>query len=87
MTTYRKENMVTKKTIEIPGVGKKTLVKDVDLKVGDVVRLKSGGPSMTISSIVKDQVKCSWFMEPSQIPTDKVFNIQTLTKAPLFVRG
>lgn len=73
--------------VNIPGVGKKTLVKDTDLKVGDVVRLKSGGPQMTIGSIVKDQVKCSWFMEPSQLPVDMVFNIQTLTKAPLFVRG
>jgi uncharacterized protein YodC (DUF2158 family) len=33
-----------------------------DFKVGDVVRLKSGGPKMTIGASMKDdRVECHWF--------------------------
>ena len=33
-----------------------------EFKVGDVVKLKSGGPEMTIEGIVYDEnVTCSWF--------------------------
>jgi uncharacterized protein YodC (DUF2158 family) len=36
----------------------------MDLKIGDVVRLKSGGPKMTIAEIGDSddkRVKCIWF--------------------------
>lgn len=35
-----------------------------DLKEGDVVRLKSGGPKMTISTMdeVNKRVYCKWFV-------------------------
>jgi uncharacterized protein YodC (DUF2158 family) len=39
----------------------------VELKIGSVVRLKSGGPKMTVTGIGKygysdhDQIKCVWF--------------------------
>jgi len=32
-----------------------------DVKVGDVVRLKSGGPAMTVDFIDGEQVTCVWF--------------------------
>ena len=33
-------------------------------KVGDVVKLKSGGPKMTVSSIDEDgYIGCTWFIE------------------------
>ena len=31
------------------------------LKIGDVVRLKSGGPSMTVRSLDGEFVDCEWF--------------------------
>ena len=33
------------------------------LKSGDVVRLKSGGPSMTVSIATDDKIECSWFFD------------------------
>lgn len=32
-----------------------------DIKVGDVVKLKSGGKAMTVENIEEDGVMCSWF--------------------------
>lgn len=31
------------------------------LKIGDVVRLKSGGPAMTVMAIGRQGVTCQWF--------------------------
>ncbi len=31
------------------------------LKIGDTVRLKSGGPQMTVNSIEDNVIKCQWF--------------------------
>lgn len=39
-----------------------------DIKVGDIVELKSGGPEMTVSEINASTVRCHWFKE------GKVFN-------------
>lgn len=32
-----------------------------DLKVGDVVRLKSGGPLMTVAEVATGYIKTEWF--------------------------
>lgn len=31
------------------------------LKIGDVVKLKSGGPTMTVTKIEDEYVYCKWF--------------------------
>jgi uncharacterized protein YodC (DUF2158 family) len=40
------------------------LNEECDFKVGDIVKLKSGGPKMTVCevhTILETQVECSWF--------------------------
>ena len=37
------------------------------LKVGDVVVLKSGGPKMTIFSIVENDICCVWFIQNGDV--------------------
>ena len=48
-----------------------------DLKVGDVVRLKSGDPAMTIYSIIDNGCYCTWFDDNNHKVND-VFNLLTL---------
>lgn len=31
------------------------------MQIGDIVRLKSGGPKMTIAAIDEEEVSCTWF--------------------------
>jgi len=46
-----------------------------DLKVGDVVKLKSGGPSMTVMSkdvrTELDELRCGWFVEEIEFHSEK----------------
>ena len=39
----------------------KVLSKNAVFEIGDVVKVKSGGPSMTIRELVGDEVYCEWF--------------------------
>ena len=55
---------------------------DSELRVGDIVKLKSGGPNMTVAKIdinlaaKKNEIQCKWFAGKSlQMGT---FNPQTL---------
>lgn len=57
-----------------------------DLKVGEVVQLKSGSPRMTIDHIGKfgmgsthDQAKCVWFEGNKRM--EAVFELHTLQQA------
>ena len=47
-----------------------------ELKVGDIVQLKSGGPKMTIQGINKESVECSWFVNKEH--KSDFFNYDTL---------
>lgn len=54
-----------------------------NLQVGDVVRVKSGGPKMTIAYLEKDNkgntiVTCTWFVEAKR--SEEVFIAATLQK-------
>lgn len=50
-----------------------------DFKIGDVVRLKSGGPKMTVDSLKgKDTVQCRWF-EDKQVRSAE-FSSESLKK-------
>lgn len=57
-----------------------------EFKQGDVVRLKSGGPQMTVSYIKEDKdtpeysdVTCCWFDDAKQVHAE-IFDAITLTK-------
>jgi uncharacterized protein YodC (DUF2158 family) len=60
----------------------------MEFKVGDVVRLKSGGPAMTIASIDREgpvRCYCVWFVVqanglPDGKPETGSFAADTLTK-------
>ncbi len=49
------------------------------LQPGDTVRLKSGGPLMTVDSINGEDVWCEWFDEKKN-PQSKSFRLHTLVK-------
>lgn len=65
-----------------------------DFKKGDVVRLKSGGPNMTVSETgnyrsgfsfgPEDGVKCVWFetVKGVQQPQERVFDAAVLEVVP-----
>ena len=55
------------------------------IAVGQVVRLKSGGPKMTIDAIDDDGVHCIWFVKEEQ--KDGYFEAEVLdiaTSTPAF---
>lgn len=52
-------------------------------KAGDLVRLKSGGPKMTVNqdlSQVDVQVSCVWFPTNVDQPSYGVFNVRALMR-------
>ncbi len=51
----------------------------MEFKPGDIVRLKSGGPAMTVESVGQDGINCVWFDGKRRLA--KPFVPQTLTAA------
>ncbi|MGY4480246.1 DUF2158 domain-containing protein [Bradyrhizobium sp. USDA 3364] len=54
----------------------------VQLERGELVRLRSGGPLMTVSAVKGDQVKCVWTEDRGQ-PADATFPADVLQRAAL----
>lgn len=50
-----------------------------EINIGDVVQLKSGGPSMTVDSVNDDSCKCSWFLSNNDFMSS-IFNLTSLVK-------
>ncbi len=48
------------------------------MKCGDIVQLKSGGPEMTVTSVVSKRVEVLWFID-ADLRRD-FFHIETLIK-------
>lgn len=49
-------------------------------EVGAVVRLKSGGPRMTVSSADESRVYCTWFNEEGKLTTQNPFPAKLLRR-------
>jgi uncharacterized protein YodC (DUF2158 family) len=49
----------------------------VQFERGELVRLRSGGPMMTVSAVKDDQVECIWTNDSSQ-PDDAAFPADVL---------
>jgi uncharacterized protein YodC (DUF2158 family) len=47
------------------------------LRIGDLVRVRSGGPLLTVTSVQGDQVNCSWFDQDGRVESQN-FPIWTL---------
>lgn len=53
-------------------------VIEIEVKIGDVVQLKSGGPTMTIEDIDDSgNVKCKWFDKDQTLHTES-FKLEML---------
>ena len=51
-----------------------------EIQVGDVVKLRSGGPKMTVDEISGDQAGCTYFDEKQQIVTSTFVRLVALVK-------
>ena len=51
----------------------------MDLQIGDVVKLKSGGPWMTVYKIEGDEISCVWFPNDNDA-VSRSFNKNVLLK-------
>lgn len=51
-------------------------------KEGDVVRLKSGGPNMTVNGVQADAIEVTWFEDGKKLMTS-VFSNEVLEASPI----
>lgn len=49
----------------------------MSLAIGDIVKLKSGSPLMTVTQLLDGKVSCSWFVESRAVSTH-IFPIAAL---------
>ena len=50
------------------------------MNVGDIVRLKSGGPVMTVDSVDQGTARCVWMKD--ETPMERTFSIAALETKP-----
>jgi uncharacterized protein YodC (DUF2158 family) len=54
---------------------------------GDVVKLKSGGPDMTVTNVANDgRIQCHWFPAINEKPVWEVFPLESLKMVPSSAR-
>lgn len=52
-----------------------------EIKIGDVVKLRSGGPRMTIVGIHGSDFTCTWFDQNQRDPLSETFSLALLVRA------
>ncbi len=53
-----------------------------NLKVGDIVRLKSGSPNMTVVRVVANTVHCQWFSPKHDVMHQGEFILEGIESVP-----
>ena len=71
--------MADVKSVETKSVVKDTGMENVKLKLGSVVRLKSGSPTMTVEGITENgNAQCCWLHSDGHSIVTRVFSPQSL---------
>ncbi|WP_035973773.1 DUF2158 domain-containing protein [Bradyrhizobium sp. WSM471] len=52
------------------------------IELGSVVRLKSGGPLMTVDSMAGDHVRCVWHDEAKQLQMQPILRSSLVVEQP-----
>lgn len=61
---------------------------ETQIKIGDVVLLKSGGPKMTVYFIINDTISCQWFDNNNEAKNgDFIISTLKLFKPYIFLKS
>ena len=66
--------------MELEKTVSRTFNQHEDFEVGDVVRLKSGGPNMTVDNASSSRIICTWFDEADHVVHRMDFHLSSLEK-------